>query len=615
MLHHLKNNKSLLVCLSILLISSLLGSMIQTDFGNTKILLKELKTPEGQTLVYDLYKPKSASENNQAPFIVVVPGFQRSKEALSNIAIELSRRGHVVALIDPYAQGMSSSSTSRLAATTQGYGMFALVEYAYEGNIPYVDINKIASTGHSMGGNAAIRGASYFGKQAKEQNTKSKLNSVFVSGYVLTLREEILKYIQSNVGVSYALYDEGAFRNDLKGWDSANMKIAPESLRTVNSSLPDDSQIKKVELGKYYGEIDKRTARVIFNEELLHPFQPYNREATANQISYFSNVLGFPKQINPNNQIWQFKEFFTLLNMIVSLIMLIPLTKTLLKINFFQSIVKPVPIALPKQNKKSKSIFWFIFFMSASIACVTFIPMVDIAKIFFVDATNRELTWFFPQRMNNSVMLWAAFNGSIGILIFFVSYYLFGKHHGVSRDSWGLEINKIDLVKTVLLGITVFSIYYIILFCLYFLFHIDYRFWFMGVRVFQPEMLIVLAMYFPLFFIFFFSNSLRINGSMRFEGQSEWKSRLIGGFANSLGLMLIIVIQYVTYGLTGTVFWTTNWLSVNLLFGIVPMMFILPYFNRIFFQMSGRVYLGPLITCLIFIMILSTNTVIYLPIE
>ena len=615
MLYYLKNNKSLLVCLSTLLISSFLGSLIQTDFGNTKIILQELKTPEGQTLVYDLYKPKSATEDNKVPFVVVVPGFQRSKEALSNIAIELSRRGYVVALIDPYAQGMSSSSTSRLAATTQGYGMFALVDFVHAGNIPYVDINKIASTGHSMGGNAAIRGASYFGRQAKEQNTKSKLNSVFVSGYVLTLRDDILKHVKSNVGVSYALYDEGAFRNDLKGWDSANMKIAPESLRTVNSALSDDSQITKVELGKYYGEIDKRTARVIFNEELLHPFQPYNREATANQISYFSNVLGFPKPLKPNNQIWQFKEFFTLLNMIVSLIMLIPLTKALLAINFFRSIVKPIPAALPKQNKKSKLIFWTIFLISASIACISFIPMVDIAKIFFVDATNRELTWFFPQRMNNSVMLWAAFNGSVGILIFFASYYFFGRHHGVSPDSWGLAINKTDLTKTVLLGITVFSIYYIILFSLYFLFHIDYRFWFMGVRVFQPEMLIVLAMYFPLFFIFFFSNSLRINGSMRFEDQDEWKSRLVGGFANSLGLMLIIVIQYVTYGLTGTVFWTTNWLSVNLLFGIVPMMFILPYFNRIFFQISGRVYLGPLITCLIFIMILSTNTVIYLPIE
>mgnify|MGYP001409502286 FL=1 len=103
---------------------------------------------------------------------------------------------------------------------------------------------------------------------------------------------------------------------------------------------------------------------------------------------------------------------------------------------------------------------------------------------------------------------------------------------------------------------------------------------------------------------------------MRFKNQAEWKSRLIAGLANSLGLILIIIIQYSVFAATGTVYWSSNstdWLSVNLLFGIVPMMFILPYFNRIFFQMTGRVYLGPIITCLVFIMILSTNTVIYLP--
>tara|TARA_E500000331_G_scaffold86479_1_gene82112 strand:- start:65 stop:478 length:414 start_codon:yes stop_codon:yes gene_type:complete len=137
----------------------------------------------------------------------------------------------------------------------------------------------------------------------------------------------------------------------------------------------------------------------------------------------------------------------------------------------------------------------------------------------------------------------------------------------------------------------------------------------MGVRAFQPEMLLVLLMYFPFFFVFFFSNSLRVNGAMRFDGQSEWISRLVAGFANSGGLFLIIIIQYAVFAATGTVYWTTNWLSVNLLFGIVPIMFILPYFNRIFFQMTGRIYLGPIITCLIFIMILTTNTVIYLPIK
>ena len=299
--------------------------------------------------------------------------------------------------------------------------------------------------------------------------------------------------------------------------------------------------------------------------------------------------------------------------MILALIMLVPLAKIFLDLKIFRSIIKKIPEPLPKQTTIGKLIFWSVFFISAAVACISFIPMVEIAKIFFEDAANRKLTWFFPQRMNNPVMLWAAFNGVIGILIFVLSYKLFGKKHGVSKDSWGLKINRVDLMKTFALSLIIFSSFYLFLFLNYFLFHVDYRFWFMGVRIFQPEMILVLLMYFPLFFIFFFSNSLRINGAMRFNDQPEWVSMLIGGFANSLGLILIIIIQYSFFYKTGTVFWTTNWLSVNLLFGIVPMMFILPYFNRIFFRMTGRIYLGPLITCLIFIMILSTNTVVYLP--
>ena len=618
MIKYIKTNKFLFICLSIIFISSFFASLIKTNFGSVKIELRNLQTDEGQNLVYDLYKPKAANADNKVPFIVVVPGFQRSKEALSNIAIELSRRGFAIALIDPYAQGMSSSSISRLAATTQGYGMFALVDYAHDGNFPFVNINKIGSTGHSMGGNAAIRGADYFGKQAIKNNTKSKLDSVYISGYVLTLRENILKDSKSNMGVSYALYDEGAFRNELSGWDSGNMEIAPESLRLINGVLSDKDKINKVKLGHYYGKKENNSLRVVFNEKLLHPFQPYNKEATANQIDYFEKVIGFPNKINSLNQIWQFKEFFTLINMIISLVMLIPLSKALLRINFFKTLVMPIPEALPMQSKKGKVVFWFIFFLSASIACITFIPMVDIAKVLFVEAAARDLTWFCPQRMNNSVMLWAGLNGTIGLIIFILSYYFFGKNHGTNTNSWGLDISSKNLLKTFFLGFIIFSLYYLILFLIYYLFHVDYRFWFIGVRVFQPEILLVLLMYFPLFFIFFFSNSLRVNGAMRFKKQTEWKSRLIAGFANSLGLMSIIIIQYSVYALTGRVYWSSNstdWLSINLLFGIVPMMFILPYFNRIFFQMTGRVYLGPLVTCLIFIMILSTNTVVYIPIK
>ena len=611
----LKENKTLIALASLILLFSYLASLFLTSFGSVEVKSLRLDTQNGQYIIYDLYKPKTATKDSKAPFIAIIPGFQRSKEALSNIAIELSRRGYVIALIDPYAQGLSSASLSTRAATTEGYGMFALVEHIHSGAFEFVDTNKIGATGHSMGGNAAIRGADFFGKQATEKNIKSKLDSVYVSGYVLTLRNNILRNSRSNMGVSYALYDEGAFRNELSGWDSANMKIAPESLRVVNNILSTDQQIEEVDLGKYYGSKENNTLRVIFNEPVLHPFQPYNFEATTNQLDYFEKVFGAPKYINSVNQIWHWKEIFTLINMVLALVMLIPLTKLLLSFNFFSSISKNIPVPLNTPKREGKIIFWSIFFISALIACVTFIPMVEVAKILFEDAANRKLTWFFPQRMNNPVMLWAAFNGAMGIIIFYLSYKLFGKKNGVSSESWGLKINKNDFFKTIILAFVIFSTFYIFLYINYYLFHVDYRFWFMGVRIFQPEMLIVLMMYFPLFFIFFFSNSLRVNGAMRFKDQPEWLSMLIAGFANSLGLMLIIIIQYFAFFKTGTVFWTTNWLSVNLLFGIVPMMFILPYFNRIFFNMTGRVYLGPLITCLIFIMILSTNTVVYLPID
>ena len=611
----LKENKTLIALASLILLFSYLASLFLTSFGSVEVKSLRLDTQNGQYIIYDLYKPKTATKDSKAPFIAIIPGFQRSKEALSNIAIELSRRGYVIALIDPYAQGLSSASLSTRAATTEGYGMFALVEHIHSGAFEFVDTNKIGATGHSMGGNAAIRGADFFGKQATEKNIKSKLDSVYVSGYVLTLRNNILRNSRSNMGVSYALYDEGAFRNELSGWDSANMKIAPESLRVVNNILSTDQQIEEVDLGKYYGSKENNTLRVIFNEPVLHPFQPYNFEATSNQLDYFEKVFGAPKYINSVNQIWHWKEIFTLVNMVLALVMLIPLTKLLLSFNFFSSISKNIPVPLNTPKRAGKIIFWSIFFISALIACVTFIPMVEVAKVLFEDAANRKLTWFFPQRMNNPVMLWAAFNGALGIIIFYLSYKLFGKKNGVSSESWGLKINKNDFFKTIILAFVIFSTFYIFLYINYYLFHVDYRFWFMGVRIFQPEMLIVLMMYFPLFFIFFFSNSLRVNGAMRFKDQPEWLSMLIAGFANSLGLMLIIIIQYFAFFKTGTVFWTTNWLSVNLLFGIVPMMFILPYFNRIFFNMTGRVYLGPLITCLIFIMILSTNTVVYLPID
>jgi len=605
------SRRLLLSSLLVILLASLLASLIQSSGGRVQVQDIKIPTHNGQWVVADLYKPRSATSDNPAPLVVVIPGFQRSKEALANIAIELSRRGIVIILIDPYAQGFSSASMSRLAATTEGYGMFAVVDYvAGTKNLNYVNRDRIAATGHSAGGNAAIRGASYFGKESIATGKPSTLHSVFVSGYVLTLRDDVLEHVRSNVGVSYAFYDEGAYRNELKNGD---MRRAPEALRTVNSALARNEQISEVELGYYYGNKEERTLRVVHNEMVLHPFQPYIKEATANQIEYFERVFDLDSAYSSNDQVWYWKELLGLISLIAALIAIVPMGRLLLEIPYFKPLVHPLPPALSKPRGKGLLLFWGLFVIGAMIACFTYIPMAELSQKLFVAASTRQQTWFFPQRMNNAVMLWAVFNGSIGFLLFWLSYRFFGKKKGVVPEMWGAGTNRLELWRTFLLALALFLFFFLVLFVVYYFLHVDYRFLFMGVRTFQPPLLVLLAMYVPFFFIFLLSNSLRINGAMRFKGEPEWKSMLVGGFANSLGLMLIVVVQYVTFAITGIVYWTDGWLYVNLLFAVVPMMFLLPYFNRYFFRMTGRIYLGPMTTGLVFIMILISNTVIYIP--
>jgi hypothetical protein len=392
------------------------------------------------------------------------------------------------------------------------------------------------------------------------------------------------------------------------------MRLAPEALRLVNSGRdPETPAVEEVEIGRYYGGAASRTLRVVFNERVIHPFQPYSVEATANQIDYFEKVFALRSRLSPRDQVWYWKELLGVTALVAALVGLVPLAKILLGLPVFRPLVHPVPEALPRPRNSGRAIFWSVFVFGAAVACATYIPMSELSQKLFVAASNREPTWFFPQRMNNAVMLWAVLNGTVGFLLFFVTWRWHGRSKGIRPVMWGARIGLREGLRTCALAAVLFLAYYGLLFAVYYLFHVDYRFLFMGVRPFQPEMLLLLGMYVPFFLVFFLANSLRVNGAMRVEGQAEWKSMLLAGIANSAGLLLIVIVQYVTFAVSGTVYWTDGWLYVNLLFAVVPMMFVLPYFNRYFFRMTGRIYLGALTTCLTFIMILLTNTVCYLP--
>ena len=629
----------ILMCLSLVLIlvGDLGAYLIQTDLGKIAVVGFKLPTENGQWITADLFRPKTATKDNPVPVVVVCPGFERSKETMTSYSIELARRGIAVITIDPYGQGASSSTQQKRSATVEGYGVVPMVEYICgTSNLNYINKSQIGAAGYSAGGNAVLQSAARFGarqvkalqharaKDSADGNnvtdaevtlarSQNKISSIFIGGYVLTLTNTILANVDANVGLDYAYYDEGAFRTEN---GNAHMHDAPEALRLVNSILDDDKKISEVEIGKIYGEPTNQTLRVVYNTKNIHPLMPYDTTHVANMINFFTTVFSLNPPITASNQIWPFKELFTLMALAGAFLFLVPCATLLLRLPAFNSLVYPVPPALPMPGRNGKILFWVTFVFSAAVACFLFIPMVRATTLFFPQASAGMQTWLFPQRINNAILLWAVANGIISLILFTLNHKLVGKKNVGTPALLGMKTSVKELGKTFCLALTLFAAFYAMLFASYAIFHTDFRFTFVSAAAsFPPKMLVVALEYLPLFFVFYLANSIRVNCANRFEGQKEWVSMLICALGNSVGLMMILVIQYSCFAATGKVYWTQEWLYTNLLLGVIPMMFILPYFNRYFFRITGRVYLGPMVTCLIFIMMMLTGNVCYIPLK
>ena len=626
---HKKTKRNMLICLAVSLALVFVGSFgamaFHTSFFSVRVNNITLPVNDGQWVSADLYKPETATEENKAPVIVVVPGFTRTKETMAQYCIELSRRGAVVIAIDPSAQGDSSSSHARQAATEEGYGCFAVIKYLYETDVfNYIDKSRISAMGHSAGGNAVHKAALKF----SQDNTweSNPLKAIYVSGYLKDFKQADAASYRCNVGYSYALYDEGAYRNYNRKngnttYPDADFVHAQEGLWLVNNiNGLNTGNETEAQMDVVYGSPYNGTMRILHNEPVNHCFQPYDSLSIANIIEFFevANILD-ETQLSPSDQIWWGKEICNLIALIGALMFIVPFAWLLLQIPFFKSIKKEEVEKLPKQTARSKMLFWTTFVVSAVIACLDFIPLARLSIDLFPDAHSGVLTWIFPARMVNAVVLWAIVNGIVGLLIFFGTYLFYGRKHGVKTQMTSLKISGKDLGKTLLLGALVFGAFYLLVEICYFFFHNDFRFMMISARILNPQMLLVCLMYIPLFFIFYLSNSIRVNLSNRIKNWPEWVVMLVSGLANTVGLFFILVIQYFAFAYCGLPYWTNYggqdvWLFINMVFALIPMMFLLPIYNRIFYKMTNRVYLGPIITCMIFVTMTITASVVYFPI-
>ena len=596
-----------------------------------------------------MYVPNTATEENPAPVVFVLPGFTRTKATMAQYCIELSRRGAVVFTLDPGAQGSTTANS-----TAGANGVEYLVQYVYNNSddFKFCDKNRFGAIGHSAGGGNVITLAA---DMAGDSYQNSIIKAVYNSGYIKISAANKFAKLNCNAAMSYAYYDEGAFR-----YQTDTTAVEVISKRFINEVAGSAETYDTVEWDKDYGDMTNGTYRVVHRELINHCFEMYDALSIANTIDFFNRSLAMGSGLSNDSQIWFGKEFFNGLSLAAAFTFILALCGVLMNTPFFATLknggkakaaegagtevaavqTEVQPLVTPVSNSIAhKVILWSTMILTAIIACLDYIPLANLSiEVFPVSNLASVFTYVFPARMINAILLWALINGAIGLVIFFATtalenlyeyivfkakgttpHYDWSKFEAIKIRGNGRKNVLFNVLKTLLLPVIFFGSFYFLVQLTYWCFHQDFRFMLVSAAPLNARMFVTMLEYAPIIFVFYISNSIRVNCSIGREGWKEWKVMLVGALANSLGLAFILLINYVCYFVTGTPFygyWGNNnevWLFVNMVFGLVVMMFLLPIFNRIFYKQTGNVWVGAITCCLIFIMMTISASVSYIP--
>lgn len=655
--------KFLIISMLMVLVGAIGAQIINENFYHTDISSFSIPTDDGQWIKGTVFKPDTATPANPSPAVVFCPGFQRTKESHYDIALEIARRGMTCFIIDPYNQGDSSATYNTSASSAEGgaYGVIPLVNYIYDtNNLNYIDKDSIHLVGHSAGGNSTLTAGVYFSNLAGGIFENCKIKSIYVSGYIRNIID--VEYTEDANG-SYVTDENGYYQFDEIGWDSSkvaslNVNVGfgyckddegawqninfsgditrPDSIEAIAliTSGGVHTELRKtgIEDGKVYGQPVDGTMKVGYQENSLHGVQPFDAIATSHILYYLDYVTMANSSIAPSNQIWQIKQLFQLLMCVGLFMSIVPMAGLLVKIPAFSSVVvlpkkreeltkaelklsdeELIRNSKPDRPKDARSwIFWAItFLIGASVACFSFVPLADLSKVLFAEAAAHKVTWFYPERMNNAVMLWAGVNGTVSMILFFVTWVINGKSKGEKLKDMHLGIGFKNFLKTLLCALLVYLGFFLMVHLCEYFFNVDARFTFVAIRVTNKRYLVYMLMYLPIFFIYYFSLALRINNSAITENKSkhQWLNYAISVLMNTFGLAMIFAIQYISIADHGLMFWTTDWLFTNMLWILIPLMFILPILQKKIYKHTNNVWYAALVTILIFITISMCNSV------
>ncbi len=597
-----KNSFWLALSLVLMLLSGIVASIVQTAGGTIAVKDMRWETPSGQMISALMYKPDSVTEDNKAPAIIVSHGWWNNREMQDANYVELARRGYVVVSIDMYGHG-NSSYLRNDQLTLGGTGMYDVVKLVAD--LPYV--TEIGISGHSNGARAAN-----FSVALDNEADDQLIDAVFLvdNDPVYTDADGAYTNIYGtrDVGLVADQYDEFFFRS----YSAEGAVLTPprDYIGTPNAQSflsfgVDPADAEQRTAGEFYSE-DGAT-RVVYTPAETHPWGTISKTTVASQIEFWDEVFETPTPISSDAQVWQWKEFFTTLGLIGFGIFLVAFARALLGTRAFAGLKHEPATELAATSRRGLAWFWGGLLVSALFSGASYVWLSQ-QPVMQGIAFNVVPT-IFTQGAVFFIATWAAINGVAGLIIMLVSYLAFGKKNGLDLRAAGVFPGWKKFFHGIGLGAVVVTAAFGIVFVLDFFFKSDLRFWVIAIKAFGPDKLWIALLYVPFFLLYFFANSVAINGFNRFTLRGkEWLNTLVLALANSLAPIVLVIVQYVTFFVTGYTVPGFGGIFSIWLFPVIVILAVSAVISRKIYRATNNPYIGGFINAAVVTIISVTNT-------
>ena len=522
-----------------------------------------------------LYIPKGVNAENPAPGIVAIHGYINSREEQDGFAIEYARRGFVVLAPDQTGHGYSDPP-----AFANGFG--GPDSLAYLRSLDFVDTENIGLEGHSMGGWAVGTAASVYPDDYKAIVLAGSSTGTF------GVPEGTPEWPR-NFALIESEWDE--FAPFMWGANTAPEIVDTQKLQTLFGTD------QAVVIGQLYGSIADGTARILYQPRTTHPGDTISSAAIADAVGWFQQTLDGANDLDPNDQVWQWREIGGFIGLLGMILALFPLGALLLEVPYFKELAEPMPAF-----KGLKGGGWWI-----GAALLVVIPIVT-----YYWFQNQGYVWFpvgsfWPQQLTTGIVTWALGNGLISLVLFYLWHRFLNKKAGGSTDAYGLtwtgRLAWRKIGKALLLAVAIIVPAYGLLLISASIFLVDYRLWVLAFKPMDSLQFGMMLAYLPFFGAFFLMLSTVLNGELRrvdAEGNPiglDWQM-LINAVLMVIGFVALLLIQYIPLLSGGTMPLAEPLLSI-VAFQFVPLMIFVGLLLTFYFYKTGRIYTGAFLVAIL----------------